>query len=123
MVVTETILKKVIGDNDGARELCLLLMLGEYSDDIEELCFYGITEKRAANLYYVTNGDMDLVHQSIKFISSEIISLSAIHKRLDADEPQPIINRKIKPKEEYYEFFESQVNECWETKKTDSKKR
>lgn len=122
MIVTETILNKVIGDNDGARNLCLLLMLGGYENDIEELCFYRIREKRAENLYNICNGDLELIHLSIQFISRENVSLNAIHKRLDMDEPMPLINRKIRNDESYSEFFDEQLNECWPIVENDNKK-
>ena len=116
-MINDEILEKVIDDNDDARNICLILMLHNYDDDIEELCFFGITGKRAANLYYLTKGDPDLLHQSIKFIASEEISLTAIHKRLDSPKPRPLIERKIRPNETYSEFFEEQIEKCWTVNK------
>ena len=116
MIQFEVIEKLVDGVED-ARDIYLLLVSSEYKDDIEKMCYYEITGNRAVKLYNVTKGDIDLVHQSIKFIESGLVPLVKIHKSLDSKVAKPIINRTIKEEESYADFFKKQIEECWKTKK------
>lgn len=116
-MVSNEILENVIKDKEEAREICILLMNSNYEEDIEKMCFYDIKEKRATNLYFLCNGDAELIHQTIQFIASGKVELKAIHKNLDSKKPKPIINRKKRENESYFEFYNEQIKECWTRKK------
>ena len=105
------IVEKVIDNNTDAKETYLLLTQTGFEEDIEALYYLGITGVRAGNLYFLTKGDVELMHQTIKFISSKTVPLEVIHKNLDLENPRQIINRKIK--ESYADFFKQQKKECW----------
>lgn len=111
------VLEKLVDNVEDARDIYLLLVSSEYEEDIEKMCYYEITGERAVKLYNLTKGDINLVHQSIKFIESGLIPLKRIHKNLDSRNSKPLINRIIREDESYEEFFKKQIEECWQTKK------
>ena len=111
------VIEKLVDGIEEARDIHLLLVSSEYKEDIEKMCYYDITGDRAVKLYNLTKGDVNLVHQSIKFIESGLIPLKKIHKNLDSKNAKPLINRSIKKDESYEEFFKKQIEECWKTKK------
>lgn len=116
-MISNEILENVIKEKEEAKDICILLINSNYEEDVEKMCFYNITGKRAANLYFLCNGDAELIHQSIQFITSGKVELKNIHRNLDSKNPKPIINRKINKNESYKEFYEKQVKECWSRKK------
>ena len=118
IVVAKTeIIEKVIDDNEYAREMYLMLVNSGYEEDIEKLCYYEITGQRAANLYFLTQGNPSLTHQTIMFIESGLVSLKQIHKNLDSRKPKPIIDRVINDDESYSDFFNKQFEKHWKIKK------
>lgn len=111
------VIEKLTDNVEEARDIYLLLVSSEYKADIEKMCYYEIVGKRAVQLYNLTKGNINLVHQSIKFIESGLIPLKRIHKNLDSRNAKPLINRTINENESYDEFFKKQIEECWKTKK------
>ena len=72
------VLEKLVDNVEDARDIYLLLVSSEYEEDIEKMCYYEITGERAVKLYNLTKGDINLVHQSIKFIESVLAKIQTV---------------------------------------------
>ena len=120
-MVNDVVLEKVIDGNEDAKEICLLLRLVNKEENIAKLSELDIIGKRAANLYYLSEGDPELVDLSLQFIESGIVPLKDIHKRLDSASRKPIVNRKKENDETLEEYLQAQAKECWGNNRNNNK--